>query len=277
MTTLRVFPDLVQRSPEWYAARCGVVTASVVGKLLTIGAPHALDYACPDCEAPADSPCVSRTRKTPAPIKTLHSGRTTAAAELAKDAPPIIEVADNDTSRGITETLAAERITGWVEETPITSDMWRGIECEPFAVGAYSDHYGAPVTECGFMRRDSARWQLGYSPDGLVGEDGLLEIKAPRAKTHLRTVLADEVPAQHIAQCQAGLLVSGRKWIDFVSYVGGMPLFVKRIYPDPAWFAAITAACLAFEADVAQIVAAYETRTVGMPKTERIDLDLKVA
>jgi hypothetical protein len=67
------------------------------------------------------------------------------------------------------------------------------------------------------MRRDEDGWTLGYSPDGLVGDDGLIEIKAPRAKTHLRTILADEVPAHYMAQCQAGLLVTGRKWIDFVS------------------------------------------------------------
>jgi putative phage-type endonuclease len=134
----------------------------------------------------------------------------------------------------------AERITGWTEDTPMNSDMWRGVESEPFAREVYSDNYGE-VTEVGFMRRDEDGWTLGYSPDGLVGDDGLIEIKAPRAKTHLRTILADEVPAHYMAQCQAGLLVTGRKWIDFVSYVGGMPLYVKRVEPDPAWFAVITA------------------------------------
>jgi hypothetical protein len=280
MTTLHTWPDLVQRSPEWYAARCGVVTASVVGKLLTTRTPgpidFALDYACPDCAAPADNPCVSRTRKTPTPIKIAHDARIAVAAQRVADVAPIIEVADNDTSRGITETLAAERITGWVEETPITSDMWRGIECEPFARDVYANHF-APVTEVGFMRLDADGWQLGYSPDGLVGDDGLIEVKAYRAKTHLHTILADEMPAYHMAQCQAGLLVTGRKWIDFVSYVGGMPLYVKRIEPDPAWFAAITATCIAFEANAARIVADYNERTAGMPRTDRIDLELKVA
>jgi hypothetical protein len=80
-----------------------------------------------------------------------------------------------------------------------------------------------------------------------------------------------------MAQCQAGLLVSGRKWIDFVSYVAGMPLYRKRVEPDARWHDAITAACIAFEANAAQIVTDYETRVADMPKTERLDLELKVA
>lgn len=222
--TLHILTDLEQGSDAWHDARRGIVTASVVGKLLT----------------------------------------------------PTLKVADNDVSRGITATLAAERITGCTESTPMNSDMFRGVESEPFARDAYSEHY-APVTEVGFMRLEQDGWTLGYSPDGLVGDDGLIEIKSPRAKTHLSTILAGRVPAHYMAQCQAGLLVSGRKWLDFVSYVGGMPLFVVRVLPDPKWFDAITAACIAFEATAAQIVADYEERVADMPQTERIDLEIKVA
>ena len=222
--TLHVLADLEQGTEEWHEARRGIVTASVVGKLLT----------------------------------------------------PTLKVADNDTSRGLTATLAAERITGWTEDTAMSADMWRGREHEPFARDAYARHY-APVTEVGFMRRDEDGWTLGYSPDGLVGDDGLIEIKCPRAKTHVATILADQVPAQYVAQVQAGLLVSGRAWCDFVSFVAGMPLYRKRIEPDPAWFAAITAACIAFEENAARIVANYEQRVADMPKTERIDFEIKVA
>lgn len=198
------------------------------------------------------------------------------ASTVGKLLTPTLKVADNDTSRGIVTTLAAERITGWTEDTPMTSDMWRGVESEPFAREVYSKHYG-DVTEVGFMVRSEDDWTLGYSPDGLVGEDGLIEIKAPRAKTHVRTILADEVPGYYMAQCQAGLLVSGREWIDFVSYVGGMPMFVKRVTPEPIWFDAITAACIQFEKDAAQLVADYESRVADMPKTERLDFNLQVA
>lgn len=222
--TLHILPELEQGSPEWHDQRRGLVTASVVGKLVT----------------------------------------------------PTLKVADNDVSRGLTTTLIAERITGFTEDTPMNSDMWRGVEHEPYARGVYAENFGE-VAQVGFMLREEDGWQLGYSPDGLVGDDGLIEIKCPRAKTHVKTILADEVPAHYMAQHQSGLLVSGRKWIDFVSFVAGMPLFVKRVYPDPAWFAAITAACIAFEANAARIVADYRKRVADMPTTERLDFEIKVA
>lgn len=269
-------PDLVQGSEEWHDQRRGLVTASVVGKLITVGAPDALTVDCPTCNALSYSPCLSAARKVPTSIKTIHPERSSAAANL----PPVYEVANNDTSRAIVLTLAAERIAGWTEDTPMTSDMWRGVEAEPFARDIYSGHYGE-AREYGFMIREEAcqdfGWRLGYSPDGVVGDDGLIEVKAPRAKTHVRTILTDEVPAHYMGQCQAGLLVSGRKWIDFVSYVGGLPLYRKRAYPDAAWFAAITAACIAFEKDVTQIVADYNTRVAGLPTTERIDFNLEMS
>lgn len=198
------------------------------------------------------------------------------ASTVGKLLTPTLKVADNDTSRGLTVTLAAERITGRTEDTAITPDMWRGIEHEPFARAAYSEHH-AQAVEFGFMARGEDGWTLGYSPDGLVGDDGLIEIKCPRAKEHVLTILADEVPAQYMPQLQAALLVSGRKWIDYVSFVAGMPLYVKRVEPDPAWFDAIRAACVAFEENAARIVADYEQRVDGLPMTEPIDFEIKVA
>lgn len=273
---LTTFPEIEQGTEEWFDQRRGLVTASVVGKLLTVSAPGAMEYACTTCGAEVGAPCVSLTRKEPTPIKTFHDWRAQEATAKAKTAPPIIEVADNDTSQGVTFTLIAERIAAFTEDTPMSSDMWRGVEHEPYARDVYAENYGA-VEVVGFMLRDFGTWRLGYSPDGLVGDDGLIEVKCPRAKTHLRTILADEVPAHHMAQLQAGLLVSGRKWIDFVSFVAGMPLFRKRVTPDPIWFDAITAACVAFERTAAQTVADYRERVADMPQTERLDFEIKVA
>lgn len=269
--TLTILPDLEQGTEEWFAARRGIVTASVVGSLITVGPPDAVTVACPTCNARPSNPCVSAARKTPTPIKSLHEARVTAAASR----PPVYTVADNETSRNLTLTLAAERITGWTEDTPMTSDMWRGVESEPFAREEYAEHFG-PVVEVGFMRREEKGWTLGYSPDGLVGDDGLIEIKSPRAKTHVATILSGEVPARYMPQLQGGLLVSGRKWVDFVSYVGGMHMAPIRVLPDPAWFDAITAACKAFEANVAAIVADYYERVADLPKTDRIPTDLEL-
>lgn len=275
MTTLHVLPDLEQGSEEWFAARRGIVTASVVGKLIAVDPPGALDYDCPKCKASAGSSCVSLARKEPTTVKMFHGERTSLAAENPRDLPPTIGVADNDTSRAVTATLAAERVAGFTEDTPMSRDMFRGVWAEPFARDLYSGHYHQAVP-CGFMRREEDGWTLGYSPDGLVGDDGLIEIKAPRSRTQLLTVVSDEVPAHYMAQCQAGLLVSGRNWLDFVSYVGGMHIYVKRVLPDPQWFAAIEAACRTFETNAAALVADYTKRVEGLPVAERIEFDLEV-
>lgn len=210
-------PDLIQGSEEWLEQRRGMVTASVVGQLIT-----------------------------------------------AKTIKP----ASNDYSRALTAQLVAERITGWTDPVYVSDDMLRGTEDEPRARGLYSEHY-APVTEVGFMVRDDWGFRIGYSPDGLVGDDGLIECKSRRAKKQLQTILADEVPAENMPQLQCGLLVSGREWIDYVSYCGGMPLYVKRVTPDQRWFDAILTAVALFEDVAAEMVAAYQQATAGLPLTER--------
>ena len=268
--TLHVFDNVEQGTDAWHALRRGMVTASTVGKLITVGTPDALAVGCPTCLAETASPCISAARKTPTPIKTFHPARTAAAGDL----PPVYSVATDETAAALTATLVAERITDHTEDTPITSDMWRGIDSEPYARDVYSGFY-EQVIECGFMVREEPGWRLGYSPDGLVGDDGLIEVKAPRAKTQVRTVLAGEVPAQYMPQLQAALLASGRKWIDFVSFNGGMAMYVKRVHPDPAWFAVIEAACRHFETTAAEMVAAYRDATKDMPATERVpDLEM---
>ena len=216
---LHIYEDLEQGTDEWYAARCGIVTASVVGQLIT--------------------------------TKTLKP-------------------ANNDTARALTTHLAAERITGYVEPTATSRDMERGKLDEPYAREIYAEHY-APVTELGFMVREDFGYRLGYSPDGLVGDHGLIEIKSRRQKIHLKTILADEVPAENMAQIQCGLFVSGRDWLDYVSYCGGMPLYVKRVYPDFKWFDAINEATEAFEKEAFRMLDTYLTRTANNPPTERIN------
>lgn len=185
--------------------------------------------------------------------------------------PKTVKPAANDTSRALVLTLVAERITGHVEPVFPNADMTRGTMSEPFARDIYSENY-APASEVGFMTRDFGGYKIGFSPDGLVGDDGLLEIKSPRQKKHLATILADEVPLEHMAQCQTGLLVSGRDWIDFVSYNGGMPLWHKRVYPDIRWHLAIKEAVEALEAVAAVMINNYRASTADLPKTERIDL-----
>ena len=264
MNDLTIYRELEQRSPEWYAARAGLVTASAIGTLISHGRPDPATLACTDCSAPTGEPCIGVKGN---PIKTMHPARH-AAADAA---PKVLTIADTDTARGLLTTLAAERITGHVEETPFTRDMERGVMAEPFAEDAYIERTGNTVEHVGFMVRSfGSAFRIGYSPDGLVDDDGLTEWKAPRAKGHINTVLADEVPAHYMAQCQAALLVTGREWIDFVSFHGGLPLFIKRVTPDVQWHAAIYAAALAAERTITAITDRYTAATDGLPPTERI-------
>lgn len=183
---------------------------------------------------------------------------------------PTLKVANNDTARGLTNTLVAERITGRVVTIHPNQAMQRGTLDEPYAREEYSEHH-ATVAEVGFMVRDFGKYKIGYSPDGLVGDDGLIEIKSRDPKKHLATILADEVPPENLAQCQTGLLVSGRDWLDYTSYAGGMPLWTKRVYPDIRWHTAIKEAVEAFEANAADILSRYEAAVEGLPATEYID------
>lgn len=113
--------------------------------------------------------------------------------------------------------LVAERETGESEEGYVSPDMVRGTEKEPIARAAYEAHTGNFVTETGFHRHDSIEF-FGASPDGFVGDDGLLEIKCPRTSTHLRYIKENKVPTQYKRQMICQIVCTGRKWVDFVSY-----------------------------------------------------------
>ena len=281
--SLHEYLHVEQGTEEWLALRCGLVTASTVGRLVSVSAPGAIHYSCPECKAPAGNACISLAKRKdgvlPATIKTAHPARVQAAEDGAPTAPPVLAVANNDTSRALTTQLVAERITGWSEPMYVSDDMIRGTFDEPVARDYYSEHH-APAVEVGFMVRDDWGYKIGYSPDGLVGDDGLIEIKSRRPKKQLTTILTDRVPAENMAQIQCGLLVSGRAWCDYVSYAAGMPLWTKRVYPDPRWHAVIIDAVAAFENVAARMVATYTKAVTGLPLTERTpdyaEVDLKL-
>jgi predicted phage-related endonuclease len=193
------------------------------------------------------------------------------ASEMKLIVTPTLKVANNDKTRAHAFELAFQRITQFVEPQYVSDAMLRGQEDEIYAREEYSQHF-APVEEAGFITNDRWGFMLGYSPDGLVGDDGLIECKSRCGKYHVQTVAEDEVPDDYMIQLQTGLLVSERKWIDFISYCGGLPMFVKRVEPDPAIQEAIIAAATAFEGRVAEVVKQYRSTLAAMPKliaTER--------
>jgi predicted phage-related endonuclease len=194
------------------------------------------------------------------------------ASEVKLILTPTLKIAANDKTRAHVWELAAQRITGYVEPQYISDDMLRGYEDEIRARDLYSRMY-APVTEVGFVTSDDHGVTLGYSPDGLVGDDGLIEIKSRRQKYQVETIVSGEVPAEHVLQCQTGLLITGRAWLDYVSYSGGLPMCRVRVYPDERVQEAIIEAALDFDAKVRATVGAFEVLTVdrhAFPPTERI-------
>lgn len=124
--------------------------------------------------------------------------------------------------------LLGERLTGEPSENFTTQAMERGHEMEDEARQAYCFMTGNDVDLVGFMRNG----EKGASPDGLIGSDGLQEIKTKVPHRHLDALFRDEVPAEHIPQIQGQLWIAEREWCDFVSYWPKLDPFIKRVYRD---------------------------------------------
>jgi len=132
--------------------------------------------------------------------------------------------------------LVSERLTGERQESYINQAMQDGIDREQFARDRYVQEHGE-VEEVGFVKHPTL--EAGASPDGLVGADGLIEIKCPMGSTHTESLMSQDVPSKYLPQIQFQLLVTGRKWCDFVSYHPMFPkhlqIFVKRVEADPVY------------------------------------------
>lgn len=145
--------------------------------------------------------------------------------------------------------LAAERIRG--ESADSFSNIYteRGHEFEEVAMDLYTQHTGNEIIPCGFMLD-----AYGYSPDGLVGDDGAIEIKTKSGHIQIELLLTGELPTEHKAQVQGGLMVSGRKWVDFISYCPGLPIFIKRIDRDEDYIAELRKQLDLFEEELQGII-----------------------
>jgi hypothetical protein len=193
------------------------------------------------------------------------------ASEMKLILTPTLKMASNDKERAHLYELLAQRITRYVEPRYISDDMLRGHDDEIEARIQYGNHF-AEVADVGFITNDRWGFTIGYSPDGLVGDDGLIECKSRRQRFQIETIAAGEVPTDYVLQLQTGLLVSERAWVDFISYSGGLPMFVTRVHGDPVMQAAIISAATAFEQRLADKERDYRAALIAMPKlveTER--------
>jgi len=198
--------DIIQGSPEWFAARLGRVTAS-----------HVADV-------------VARTK----------SGYGASRANYMAQ-------------------LIAERLTGTVAESFTNAAMQWGTQTEPDARAAYEFRTDRDVAEVGFVNHPAIEMS-GASPDGLIGDDGLLEIKCPNTATHIDTLLSNgTVPGKYVIQMQWQMACTGRKWCDFVSFDPRMPesmkLLILRVARDDARIAELESEVGAFLNEVNNTVA----------------------
>lgn len=191
---------------------------------------------------------------------------------------PTLKVSSNEKTRQAVYDIACQRITNYIEPQFMTDSMLRGHDDEEKARELYSDNI-APVEEIGGMVREFEFGSVWYSPDGLVWDDGLIEVKSRRQGLHFKTIVEGEVPKEHILQCQAALLISGREWIDYISICRGMPLFIKRVTPDIKYHDAIIKACTEFEGKVKEATESYEFNVNDQPvviNTERENPETEV-
>lgn len=180
-----------QRTPEWYASRMGIPTASSFDKIIT----------------------------------TKGELSTSRTKYLYK--------------------LVAEKLSGTVEESYTNPAMQHGIDTEDEARKVYELVTLTDVDQVGFCLSDCERY--GASPDGLVGDDGLLEIKCPKAETHIEYLLNGKLPTAYFQQVQGQLLVTGRKWCDFMSYYPNLKPFIVRVERDEEFIKKLEQALIDFD------------------------------
>ena len=155
--------------------------------------------------------------------------------------------------------LMLERVTGQREDGFVSAAMKFGLEQEPLARLAYSIHTGLDIEEVGFIDHPTIA-RSGASPDGLVGTDGLIEIKCPNTATHVAWAIAGVIPPEHILQLHWQLACTGRKWNDFVSFDPRMPegqqMFIRRLLRDDEQISKLEQEVVKFDAEIDALVEA---------------------
>lgn len=199
-----------QRSPEWFAARCGKLTASRLSEALA----------------------------------TTKSGWGASRANIRAE-------------------LICERLTGVPTEGYVNKEMQWGTDTEPHARAAYEFHRNCDVALVGFV--DHPRIAMsGASPDGLVGDDGLIEIKCPNTATHFETLLGQPIAEKYIKQMQWQMACTGRRWCDFCSFDPRVPeemrLFVQRVPRDDKLIATLEKDVELFLREIDTCVAALRAK-----------------
>ena len=158
--------------------------------------------------------------------------------------------------------LVAERLTGQTADSYSNAAMQWGVDTEPEARAAYEFYSDVDVVEVGFVDHPSIK-MCGASPDGLIGDGGMVEIKCPNTATHIETLGGQAVPKKYVTQMQFQMACANRAWCDFVSYDPRMPdamrMFVARVDRDDALIAGL-------EKDVIEFLAELDAKVSELQK-----------
>lgn len=159
--------------------------------------------------------------------------------------------------------LVIERLTGQPVEKFVTAAMLAGTENEPAARELYEFMNDCTVEQVGLIKHPTIK-NAHYSPDGLVGDDGLIEIKAPQPAAHLRTILNEEIDGKYLTQMQWGLCVTGRKWCDYVSFSpafpGEMQIWIRRVPRDDKLIAELEMEARIFLSEIDDTIAKLQAK-----------------
>jgi len=162
--------------------------------------------------------------------------------------------------------LVCERLTGQKGDSFSNAAMQHGTDTEPLARAAYEAYADVLVDEVGFVPHPTIE-MAGASPDGLVGEDGLLEIKCPNTATHIETLISKVVPGKYNTQMQFQMACTGRQWCDFVSFDNRLPemfqMFVTRVQRDEVFIRLI-------EAEIVQFIAELDDKINKLMKVRNV-------
>lgn len=184
-----------------------------------------------------------------------------------------LELSTSSNARLFYDDILSQRIDETIQHNYMSYDMMRGHEDEPYAVQQYAKEYNRKTKYCGFIINNTLGFPFGYSPDALVGDDGLLEIKSRIPKYQIKTIMdhitrrtAEIIPSEYMMQLQAGLFVSGRKWIDFISFCNGNQMVTIRVELDPKFQDAIQEAAIAFEEILQENMKKYKDAVANDPR-----------
>lgn len=190
--------EVEQKSPEWYAARCGIPSSSNFDKIITT----------------SGEPSKQR-------LKYMYQ-------------------------------LAGERVTGKSEESFQSQAMLRGVETEAEGRSFYEMLNDVKIEQVGVCYQDEKKL-CAASPDGLIKKDGLFELKCPLVHTHVGYLLDSKLPTEYIQQVQGQLYVTGRKWVDFVSYYPGLKPLVVRVKRDEKFISALDSEMVRFVKELEEL------------------------